>query len=131
MTTATFTTDTIESVNAIIKEVEQKMYFLDAFSDAYKGWEQFLKECQQWIKENNSSEDSSAFQVGKTYTYRYIGDCELKPKVTILKRTKSFVTFTDGDGTARRKIKQHNGIEYFMPDGNYSMAPSCSADDLL
>ena len=69
-----------------------------------------------------------AFEIGKTYSTRSIGDHNCIIKITIVSRTKSFITTTEGK---RLKVsdKYYPGVEQCKPDGSYSMAPIIGADD--
>ena len=73
------------------------------------------------------------FETNKTYKMRFIGDSNLTPLFRVVKRTPSFLTVEDvktGE-TYRAKIKNHDGEEYVLPYGSYSMAPSIKASRLV
>lgn len=65
------------------------------------------------------------FEVGKTYWTRSICDAEMIIRITIVKRTASFVTTSEG---TRLKVSNWNGAETVKPWGSYSMAPTISAE---
>ena len=67
------------------------------------------------------------FEAGKTYFGRSIGDSEQITKITIAKRTASFVTTSEGK---RLKVKpMYDGrCEYVNPDGVYSMCLMITAE---
>ncbi len=65
------------------------------------------------------------FEKDAKYTVSFIGDADLKPTITILKRTSKTVTILNtGKQEQRCKIHTYNGEEYLLPYGSYSMAPS-------
>lgn len=70
------------------------------------------------------------FKRGETYQMRFIGDSDLIVPVTIKNRTAKTIWFTirNGKEVKRKKIYIHNEVEYFLPEGQYSMAPSCNAE---
>ena len=72
-----------------------------------------------------------SFKVGQTYQIRFIGDSELIVEATIVKKTDKTISFTEGDSDEVKRVKLRDGsdyVEYFLPYGTYSMAPSCYAD---
>ena len=64
--------------------------------------------------------ETVSFEVGKTYMTRSTGDHNCIIKVTVAKRTKCFITTTDGE---RFKVNVHKGCEEIRPWGNFSMCP--------
>jgi hypothetical protein len=66
-----------------------------------------------------------AFQVGKTYQTRSIGDADCIIRATITKRTAKTVTIAGGKTF---RVQVWNEVEQFKPWGSYSMAPRLSAD---
>lgn len=68
---------------------------------------------------------NNTFATGQTVTARMAGDHNDITVFTVVSRTAKFVKLEDSDGVVRRvgvKI-DHNGNEFAMPDGSYSMAP--------
>lgn len=70
------------------------------------------------------------FEVGSTYSTRSVCDSECFITVTILKRTNSTITTTDGK-TYRVKVSPYYNAETFMPWGRYSMAPIMTAEKIV
>jgi hypothetical protein len=74
------------------------------------------------------------FQVGNTYTGRFIGDADAVFEVTILKRTAKRVTIKDPMDGHTIKVcavsTDHEGGELIRPFGNYAMAPVCKGKRL-
>lgn len=71
-----------------------------------------------------TAQGAAQFIVGKTYTCRSICDSECVYSFTILKRTKTMVSFMcHGDMTSRKIRVDEYGVEWVFPHGNYSMAP--------
>jgi len=71
---------------------------------------------------------ASKFQVGTTYSGRFIGDYDSVFTVKILQRTAKTVTINGPKGVAMHRISHHyEGHEEIFPFGKYSMAPTCSA----
>lgn len=66
----------------------------------------------------------SKFQKGSTYTGRSICDHNCKFSLTVARRTAKTITTTAGK---RLGIKIREGVEFVMPEGNYSMAPTIKA----
>lgn len=71
------------------------------------------------------------FETGRTYYGRFIGDADLTEKFEILKRSEKQVTVKSFGEIVKRKVFTHNGIEYFLPHGNYSMALSVYANRIV
>jgi hypothetical protein len=72
------------------------------------------------------------FEVGKTYWTRSICDSDCIYRFEIKKRTaKSVWVEYHGKVTARRIFIDYNGNEAIMPHGQYSMAPTLSADKVM
>lgn len=121
MTTANNNIDTLENVTTLVQTV--KGLIKKTIGLVRLGWINFLAECEAFISVNSSP----AFSVGSTYEFGWIGDSELKSTITVIKRTKCFVTFNYGGSTVRAKINLYNGVEYVYPSGQYSMCPTCKA----
>ncbi len=68
----------------------------------------------------------SQFEPGKTYLGRFVTDADSRIELTVAKRTAKSIVTTTGK-TLRIKI-DFQGVEYVMPFGQYSMAPSINAD---
>jgi hypothetical protein len=66
---------------------------------------------------------ATAFEIGQTVTAQGGGSCIWEFKV--IARTAKFVTLQDlSDGqTYRVKVRVHDGDEWCLPFGSYSMAP--------
>ena len=82
---------------------------------------------------NNSINYPKQFEEGSIYTMSFITDSELKPQFICVKRTKSMVTFERFQDTevVKRRVKVgSDGFEYIV-DGNYSMAPSINAKNMV
>lgn len=73
------------------------------------------------------------FEIGQTYNMRSICDHNCIWTYTITARTAQTVTITDGKETKRCRISkaatQYRNAETIYPLGQYSMAPSLSADN--
>ena len=70
------------------------------------------------------------FETNKTYTIRFIGDCELRPEITVMKRTEKTVTVKGNhfpEKTLRITKSIYDGGEMIAPYGKYSMHPVCRA----
>ena len=65
------------------------------------------------------------FEAGKTYWTRSICDAEMIIRITVEKRTASFITTTEGK---RLKVSEWDGTETVKPWGSYSMAPTITAE---
>ena len=70
------------------------------------------------------------FEVGKTYTS---GRCDLEANWKVISRTEKTVTVEDAKthDVKQCKIqdpKVRGGVEWCMPEGNFSKAPVLSAD---
>ena len=72
--------------------------------------------------------NAAAFEVGKTYTTRSIGDHDCIISVTIEKRTAKTVSGKVHGELKTFRIGLYEGAEFFRPWGSYSMAPTISAD---
>lgn len=72
------------------------------------------------------------FQVGNTYSGRFIGDADSVFKVKVLARTAKTITVVGPKGLAQHRVsRDHEGGEQFYPFGKYSMAPVCRAKRLV
>ena len=79
---------------------------------------------------DNRTMNNTTFQVGTTYTTTSIGDSECLFRFTVISRTAKFVTFdTNGLGIKRVGVRVWDDVEYALPLGRYSMAPSVDATD--
>lgn len=71
------------------------------------------------------------FEIGKTYSMRSICNHEAVWTYTVVKRTKSTITITDGKETKTCRIvkalSEYRNTETVRPLGNYSMCPLLSA----
>jgi hypothetical protein len=70
------------------------------------------------------------FQVGAVYTARSLCDYEIVWAFTVLSRTHKFITILEHSSPEKPKrvgVKIHNGEEYALPLGSYSMAPAIHA----
>lgn len=71
------------------------------------------------------SENRRKFEIGSTYKTRSICDHNCIIEHTITNRTATTVT----DSTGKRfRVSEYNGVEFFRPWGNYSMAPILRAE---
>ena len=71
------------------------------------------------------------FEVGKSYSARSLCDYECIWTWTVTRRTRCFITVTEELDARPVRVKVHvggDGIEWALPLGDYSMAPSISAD---
>lgn len=67
----------------------------------------------------------SRFEIGVTYVGRFITDADSRIELTVAKRTEKSIVTTGGKTL---RIKEWDGVEFVMPFGRYSMAPSIHAD---
>jgi hypothetical protein len=76
-----------------------------------------------------STETTSAFQVGATYSCRSLCDYDCIWTFEVIKRTAKFVTLrqVNSGEIMRVGVKTWNGDEVALPFGSYSMAPSIRA----
>jgi hypothetical protein len=70
----------------------------------------------------------SRFAPGKTYRLTFVGDADLHVCFQVVKRTRKFVTITDGKDVIRCGVNLHSGVEYCLPFGRYSMSPALNSD---
>jgi DNA repair protein RadC len=76
----------------------------------------------------NTTDVKFKFEAGRTYTFGWIGDSELKTDVKVIRRTEKSVWFQIRDEEVKRtKINVWSGEETFYPTGKYSMCPTCRA----
>lgn len=81
---------------------------------------------------NDMDKPKVIFEVGNVYEMRYIGDNDLRPLWFCSKVTPKMATFEKYQNkkeTITRKIKSSGGVDYVL-EGNYSMAPSISANHI-
>jgi len=72
----------------------------------------------------------ASFQIGKTYSGRFVGDADSVFRVMILGRTAKTVTVMGPKGMKQHRVSyDHDGAEQIFPFGRYSMAPTCRADN--
>jgi len=73
-----------------------------------------------------------AFEVGKTYTDRSIGDHNCIFSFTVVRRTAKFITLDEvqGDKNKRVGVQVWEGVETAKPFGTYSMCAVIRADRL-
>ena len=64
------------------------------------------------------------FETGKTYSTRSICDADCIFSLTVVSRTAKTIKTSDGKSL---RIALHEGNEYVMPFGRYSMAPMIRA----
>lgn len=71
------------------------------------------------------------FEVGKRYSMTSVCDHNCVWTYTVISRTASTITITDGRETMTRRIvkglSEYRGAETVRPLGNYSMCPLLSA----
>ena len=82
----------------------------------------------------NSTEQMTVptFQIGQSYSGRFIGDADAVFQVKILARTAKTVTVLGPQGMAQHRVsRDHDGGEQIYPFGKYSMAPVCRAIRLV
>lgn len=81
--------------------------------------------------------DTNNFQTGLTYTGRFVGDHDAKFEFKVVDRTPKMVTLegrglNGKDNSLMRKrfhiTRNYRGVEYVMPFGRTSLAPSLSAE---
>lgn len=70
---------------------------------------------------------TTTFATGNRYQLRFIGDSDSTVVFQITKRTAKFVTIDDGRSAIRCGVKVHDGAEFCLPYGSYSMSPALSA----
>lgn len=74
----------------------------------------------------------SAFEVGKVYTMRSVGDHNATWTYRVISRTaKTMVLLSPGQGMIKRGIGSIDGIETCYPLGRYSFAPVLKADKVV
>lgn len=72
-----------------------------------------------------------AFEVGRTYQCRSIGDYGCVWYFRVVKRTAKTITLegdTDTPEPIVRRIYEYEGVEHLRPFGTYSMCPILGAD---
>jgi hypothetical protein len=74
----------------------------------------------------------ATFQIGQSYSGRFIGDADAVFQVKILARTAKTVTVIGPNGMAQHRVSRDlEGGEQIFPFGKYSMAPVCRAKRLV
>jgi len=73
----------------------------------------------------------TTFEANSTYQMRFITDCDLRVPVKIIKRTDKSVRIELHGEQKTCRIKFYDNCEYILPEGNYSMAPSCRAENKI
>lgn len=73
---------------------------------------------------------NATFQIGKKYEMRFIGDADLRPQYTCVKRTEKTATFTYRGETITRRVKTYPAGGEFVILGDYSMSPVINAKDV-
>jgi len=69
------------------------------------------------------------FEINETYKMTFIGDSELIVPVKIIKRTEKTAIIQIRKADQKRvKIYNFDNCEFILPEGRYSMAPSCYAN---
>ena len=69
------------------------------------------------------------FKIGSTYTARSACDYDCVFAWTVVARTAKTITLEEKHGrVSRRGVKVHDGVEWCMPSGSYSMAPCINAE---
>ena len=75
---------------------------------------------------------NATFQVGQSYSGRFVGDADSVFQVKILARTAKTVTVMGPKGMAQHRVSRDlDGGEQIFPFGKYSMAPVCRAKRLV
>jgi hypothetical protein len=77
--------------------------------------------------------ETTKFEIGNIYKMRFITDSDLSVKYICVKRTEKTVTFErfmDSSDKICKKVKVYNNEEYIVT-GNYSMAPSIKAANIV
>jgi hypothetical protein len=71
---------------------------------------------------------TSSFEIGCTYTGRFVGDADSVFQVKVLARSAKTVTVAGPKGMAKHRVSlDHEGGEQIFPFGKHSMAPVCRA----
>lgn len=79
--------------------------------------------------DTDTTTTTATFEVGNTYSARSAGDYDCIWIFEVVKRTAKFVTLVEGGDQMRVKVHvDHNGDEWALPFGRYSMSPSVRAD---
>ena len=77
--------------------------------------------------------NNTKFETGNIYGMKFIGDSNLVTPWICVKRTAKTVTFErfkNPSESMNRRIKMYQGVEYVV-EGNYSMAPSIRANNII
>lgn len=79
----------------------------------------------------NTATENKTFEAGKSYFGRFITDYDTTFSFTVERRTAKFVWLKGSDGKVKKRgVRIYSGVESCLPFGDYSMAPSISADRL-
>lgn len=72
---------------------------------------------------------TKTFQVGQTYSGRFMSDWDTIASFTIISRTAKSIKTTVHGKVVTRRIGDWNGVEHFKPYGSYSMCMVIEAKD--
>jgi hypothetical protein len=68
------------------------------------------------------------FEIGQTYTCRFVGQSDSKIQITVASRTTHTIKTTTGKTfRINQGLAERNGAEVIFPLGRYSMAPTMEA----
>lgn len=91
----------------------------------------YSKDNKENTEPQKGDKDMKKFEIGNTYSMKSICDHECVWTYTVVKRTATTITITDGkDATTCRInkiVSERNNAETIYPIGRYSMAPSLHA----
>lgn len=84
-----------------------------------------------WKAARQYMSNETTFTTGETYRATSVCDSNCHWYFTVERRTNASVWVSErGEEAVRRAVRCHNGEEYFMPFGTYSMAAHCSAGNV-
>lgn len=70
-----------------------------------------------------------AFETGASYFGRFITDYDATFSFSVERRSARYVWLKGADGKVKKRgVRVYGGVETCLPFGDYSMAPSISAD---
>jgi hypothetical protein len=76
--------------------------------------------------------ETTTFEPGSTYAYRWVTDHTTRTLVTVTDRTAKFVTIQHADGISKRRgVTIVDGEEIIYPLGRYGMCPILRASSLV